>query len=476
TPTNSTRSSRKSVNIPKATQGTMISGDDLHPFSGISIDSRTVSKGDLFIAIKGNVHDGHRFIGDVIEKGGSGFLVEKGNIADLSGISGEKKERVCIAVTDTTEALGDLAAFHRNRSDISVIAITGSNGKTTTRRMTAACMDKRMNVLETMGNFNNQIGLPLTLLRLENSHQSAVLELGMNRPGEIRRLADICKPDIGVITNIGSAHLEQFDSVEGIMHAKGELLEKIVPKGVAVLNADDPLVLRLARETSRKILFFGLSENAAVRAASIKNSGLGTAFTLILPSEQIPIDLKIPGGFSVLNGLAAASVGHLVGLSGHEIKDGLENFSPAPGRMNIFSSETGIHIIDDTYNANPDSMNVAIRTLISLKKKDRAISVVGDMLELGEAAESMHKKIGALSARSGVKKLYAVGKFSGAVAQGATDQGMDPGNIMVGSKDDIFIHLIGEIRTGDWILVKGSRGMGMEEIVRRLKAWAKKQS
>ena len=373
-----------------------------------------------------------------------------------------------MAVKNTTKALGDLACFHRKRANASVVAITGSNGKTTTREMTAAVARQRFVTLSSQGNFNNEIGLPLTLLKLNHGHKWAVVELGMNAPGEIARLGEICMPDIGVITNIGPAHLEGVGSIEGVMRAKGELLDKIKPGGTAVLNSDDHRVMHLAGKTSSEIIFYGISGEATIRAEAIIEKDLCTSFRLALPEETIGIDLKIPGTFMVSNALAAAAVGYKLGLSAKEIKAGLEDFKPIGQRMNILHTSAGINLIDDTYNANLASMEAALKTLITLKKNNRGIFIVGDMFELGRHAEKMHKEIGVMASGFDVSMLYATGEFAEIVASGASGGGMKPKNIFTGSKKEIIDDLTGRLRTNDWVLVKGSRGMGMEEIVEDL--------
>ncbi len=458
--------------ILEATGGELLSGDIKQSFSGISIDSRRITADDLFVAIKGDNQDGHSFTGDVIRQGVCGLIIHKNKADQPPGIECQKKGVVCIKVNDTILALGDLAAFNRKRSNVSVVAITGSNGKTSTRKMTAGVVARCFDTLSTIGNLNNEIGLPLTLLNLNHNHKWAVVELGMNRPGEIRRLAEICSPDVGVITNIGPAHLEGLGSLDAVMHAKGELLEKIKPTGTAILNADDPRLMQLAENTSRDVLLFGLSENAVVRARAKMEKGLGLSFTLVLPAETISVDLKTPAEFMVSNALAAAAVGYRLGLTAKEIKVGLEDFEPVQGRMNILKTRKGINIIDDTYNANPGSMTEAIKTLNSLKGNNRGALVAGDMLELGDHAESLHRKIGSISARSNISRLYVTGQFAESVAAGARDEDMNSRDIFVGAKDEILEGIKGWLGPGDWILVKGSRGMRMEEIVEKLKAWA----
>ncbi len=457
--------------IQEASKGILLFEDETLTFSGVSIDSRKISINDLFVAIKGNVHDGHDFIEDVLGNGIRGLVINKDRANDLLSTKWKQKRPVCIAVDDTTKALGDLASFNRKRSNVSVIAITGSNGKTTTREMTTSIIAGRFNTLSATGSFNNEIGLPLTLLRLGRHHKWAVLELGMNSPGEIGRLADICLPDVGVITNIGPAHLEGLGSIEGIMNAKGELLEKIKPAGTAVLNADDQRVLQLAKKTSKNVLLFGSSKKAVIRASEIREKDFGISFSLNLESESVSIDLDIPGRFMVSNALAAAATGYLLGLSADDIKAGLEGFKPIQGRMNILKTTKGVDIIDDTYNANPDSVEVAIITLRSLRKNKRGFIVLGDMLELGKYAEPMHKKIGLLSAGSDITRLYVTGEFAEKVAEGAKEGNMDYRDIFKGTQKEILTDLTESLGPDDWVLVKGSRAMGMEKIVKGLIDW-----
>ena len=275
----------------------------------------------------------------------------------------------CVAVKDTLTALGDLASFHRSRWNLSVVALTGSNGKTTTRTMTTDVVNRRFKTLSPFGNFNNLVGVPLTLLRTRRSHEWAILELGMSRPGEIRRLGRICSPDIGLITNIGPAHLEGLGSLEGVMNAKGEILETLSPKGRLILNADDPMVMRLAKRAPCKPILFGLSKNADIRATALENSAAAVSFRLHVPGGDIHVTLPVPGAFNVSNALAAAAVGYCLEIPLNEIKTALGSFIPVKGRMNILETVHGPHLIDDTYNANPGSVKEALRTLAGLRKE-----------------------------------------------------------------------------------------------------------
>jgi UDP-N-acetylmuramoyl-tripeptide--D-alanyl-D-alanine ligase len=460
--------------IQEATDGEMLCGEFQQSFTDVFIDSRNLSSSGVFVAIVGEVHDGHKFLADVVTRGVQGLVVNRGNAADLPLADWEQKGIACLAVDDTTRALGALAAFNRWRSNASVVGITGSNGKTTTRQMIASVVSQQYRTLATTGNLNNQIGLPLTLLKLEPNHQWAVLELGTNYPGEIARLAQICEPDIGVITNIGPAHLEGLGSIEGVAREKGSLLQNMRPNGKAVLNADDPRVLKLADRVKTEALLYGLSPDAAVQATDIAEGEDGSGFTLHLAGDAISIRLITPGRFMVSNALAAAAVGKLLKLSLNQIKAGLERFTPVSGRMTILHPENGIHIIDDSYNANPESMKAALASLQKLCAGSRGVFVAGDMLELGQQASSLHREIGGLAAKIGVDRLYARGEFADQVTSGACDAGLPPEDAITGSRKEIIADLTNWLKPGDWVLVKGSRGMAMEKVVEGLKAWTAK--
>ncbi len=471
-PMDQNRAPWRTDDILNATGGKLFCGRLDRTFTGISIDSRKISSEDLFVAIQGDVHDGHAFIGDIIKKGISGFVIEQKKTDMPAVCEIQDAARVCITVDDTRRALGDLASFHRRRLPVSIVAVTGSNGKTSTRKMTSAVVSRRFCTLSTQGNLNNDIGLPLTLLNLETEHQWAVVELGMNRPGEIERLGEICLPDVGVITNIGPAHLEGLGSVDAVLKAKSELLAKIKPDGTAVLNADDSRLIKLADTALTNVLLFGLSENANIRAESVMQHGEGLSFNLVLPDEAVSVRLQSPAVFMISNALAAAAVGYLLGLSADDIKTGLETFEPVPGRMNIHKTHKGIHIIDDTYNANPGSMQAAIGTLAALKGKNKGFLIIGDMLELGEHSAPMHKMIGSVAAGSNIAGLYVTGNFADDVAAGALEGRMNSSNIYKGTREEILKAITQKLDAGDWVLVKGSRGMAMEKVVEGLLKWA----
>jgi len=462
--------------IIEATRGELLCGDLRRPFAGVSIDSRKISVDDVFVAITGEVHDGHTFISNIVDQGVRGFVINRHKAKPMPIDACKTSDIVCIAVEHTTRALGDMAAYNRLRSHASVIAITGSNGKTTTRRMTTMVLSRRHDTLTAVGNFNNDIGLPLTLLGLATGHRWAVLELGTNNPGEIARLAEICSPDIGVLTNIGPAHLEGLGSIEGVMQEKGDLLKNLGPGGKAILNADDPWVMQLASKIKTEVILYGLSREAAIRAEDVNETKHTISFTLIFAGESISIHLNFPGRFMISNALAAAAVGHQVGLSCGTVKAGLEAFKPVSGRMNIKHMPGGIHLIDDTYNANPASMKAAFATLNTMRAGARGVIVIGDMLELGAQAQSLHHKVGARAARLGISRLSAYGEFAAEVTAGAHDEGMQPTDTFEGTHDEIVEDLKNWLQPGDWLLVKGSRGMAMEKVVQELKEWCEESN
>jgi UDP-N-acetylmuramoyl-tripeptide--D-alanyl-D-alanine ligase len=454
-----------------ATGGSLISGTPDSCFAGIGIDSRVIGAGHLFVAIAGDVHDGHRFVGDVLERGVRGLVVAREQTAHLPMDRISAGGIVCVTVDDTVHALGAMARFNRNRGDLKVLAITGSNGKTTTRMLMDGVISKRFTTLSTCGNLNNHIGLPLTLFRLNPDHRAAILELGMNHAGEITRLGGICEPDVGAITNVGPAHLEGLGSIENVARAKGELLHTIRPGGTAILNADDPLVAVLADTVDRDVIYFGTGPRAQVRADDVRLTGAGTIFRLTTPSGSEPVTLATPAQVMVSNALAAAAAGEVMGVPLDQIRAGLEAFRPRDGRMGIRLLGGDIRLVDDTYNANPASMTAAIETLARMRGNRRTIAVLGDMLELGPQSAALHRDIGRAAGDACIDRLYIAGTFSGDVADGARERQMTADRIFCGAKEAIIDQLAHQLRSGDLILVKGSRGMAMETVVDAIVGW-----
>jgi UDP-N-acetylmuramoyl-tripeptide--D-alanyl-D-alanine ligase len=458
--------------IVTATGGRLLYGGPDQCFDGIGIDSRIIASGALFVAIQGASHDAHKFLPQVVAKGVRGIVVHERAETGLEHAAWQAQGVACVAVQDTTRALGALAAFQRDRMQIPVVAVTGSNGKTTTRRMTAQVLSQRLKTLATEGNLNNEIGVPLTLFRLTAEHQAAVVELGMNHAGEIDRLAAICRPTIGMITNVGPAHLEFLGSLQGVARAKGELLAHIAADGHVILNRDDAHLCDLAQRAPVPVLFFGTHPEADVRAEAVCESAEAVSFELVLPGGRLAVRLSTPGRFMVLNALAAAAAGHLAGVPIEAIKAGLESFRPGHGRLSVKATANGVHIIDDTYNANPASMAVALQTLAALKGERRGFIVFGEMLELGEQADALHHQVGTLAGRSGAVKLYACGAHAGHLLAGARQAGMAPEQLVAAAKEEIAADLTQVLAPGDWLLVKGSRGMAMETVVSAIEQWA----
>jgi len=460
--------------IRTATNGALLQGNPEALLRGVSNDSRRIASGELFVPLIGSNCDGHFFIADAFSRGADASFIQRQHPLG-AGLRERFAEKVLIEVTDPLHALGDLAHFWRQKFSIPVVAITGSNGKTTTKEMTWLIVSQKLSVLKNQGNWNNLIGLPLSLLQLGQQHQAAILEMGMSARGEIQRLAEIAAPDIGVITNVGPAHLEQLMTIENIMAAKGELFAALGPEGIAVVNQDDERVVSLAQTTRARVLTYGLRAGDVRGIVSPARSGEETTFTLAIKGAEITITLPLPGGMFLSNALAAAAVGHALNLSLEDVKQGLERFQPMPGRMEHISMR-GATIINDAYNANPVSLESSLRVLASVQNGTRKIAVLGDMLELGEHAAAYHRQAGYCAAQLGIDYLFLYGSFAESVAEGARSGALDERHIRVfTTKEALAEHLEQTMKHGDWILVKGSRAMGMEQIIALLRRSAAPQ-
>jgi UDP-N-acetylmuramoyl-tripeptide--D-alanyl-D-alanine ligase len=432
-------------------------------------DSRLVRTGDLFVAFAGDRFDGHAFVGTALAKGAAVVIVQEDY--QLPTLPKRVSEPVLIGVKDTLVAYQQLAAHHRSRFAIPVVAITGSNGKTTTKEMVAAVLARRWRTLKTEGNLNNRIGVPHTLFSLTPRHEAAVIEMGVDQEGQTTRLCEIARPTVGIITNIGPDHLEFFGSMEGSAQAKAELLDKLPLDGAVVLNADDQYFDYLAARAQCRVVSFGLSPKADVRAAlSRDGSNDGATFGLILPGRARPITirLKTHGHHNIQNALAAAAVGYVLGVPGAAIAEGLGRFRPAAMRSQILRCH-GLRVINDCYNANPASMQAALRLLAQLGSGKRTIAVLGDMLELGSDAKQLHRTVGVLLAEQGVTQLISCGVLGRELAQGARSAGMAADRIIeVPDAAAAGDTLKAMVRQGDVVLVKASRGMRMEQVVEAL--------
>lgn len=434
-------------------------------------DSRDIGDGDLFVAIKGERMDGHDFVPAALKRGAVGALVQDDYRLPPSVQRRAGRGPVVLSVPDTLRAYQQLAAYHRNRFQIPVVAVTGSNGKTTTKEMVADVLAQRWPVLRTEGNLNNRIGVPQTLFKLAPRHKAAVIEMGVDQAGQTARLCEIVRPTVGLITNIGPDHLEFFGTMDVSAQAKGELLEFLPPEGRAVLNADDAYFGYLAARVRCEVLSFGLSSKAQVRADQLTmGSRQGTQFHLRLPgrSKPQPVAIRVHGVHNVLNALAAAAVGHVMGLSPAAIAEGLARFRPAAMRSQVLTVG-GIRIINDCYNANPASMKAAIDLLLALGAGARSVAVLGDMLELGPSAPALHREVGAYLAERGVTHLIACGALGKYVADGARSAGMAPERVVHepdAARAGAALQALAQ--EGDVVLVKASRGMKMEQAVEML--------
>ncbi len=455
--------------ILDCTRGDLLAGRPDLTVSGISTDSRTLRPGELFIALTGDRFDGHDFFPEAIARGASGVLGRKGSLCVPP--RGWMEPTALIQVGDPLFALGEIARHWRARHEVRLLAITGSNGKTTTKDMTAAILSRKGSVLKTEGNLNNLIGVPLTLMGLRRHHEMAVVEMGMSEPGEIKRLCEIARPDLGLITQVAPAHLEGLKSLEAVAKAKGELFEALGERDMAVVNLDDPHVRRLAGSCRGRQLTYGEAPGAAVRGLRLDPFHQdGARMVLEVCGEQRPVRMRCHGRPCLLNALAAAAASWAMGAPLEQIVDGLETFRPAPMRLTLLSLSEGIRLIDDTYNANPTSMAEALETL-SRMASGRKIAVLGDMLELGACAPDAHRATGRRAADLGIDILIAVGRWAQDVVLGARSSPSPPEkSAALSSQQEALDELMAEVKEGDWILVKASRGVAMERVVEGLKA------
>lgn len=479
--------------IIEATRGKLLSGNSKsldhrkklsHNFKGVSIDSRTISDGEIFFALRGQRFNGHDFIGEAVSKGAGGVVIERETKFTVhpvrkkaprglsNGVNGSRF--TVIIVKDTLKALQDLAHFLRVRRNIPVVAITGSNGKTTTKEMTYTILLKRFKVIKNEGNLNNQFGLPLSLTRLAPDDEMVVLELGMNALGEIKRLCDIAVPSHGVITNIGSAHIGELGDLDSIRSAKLEILQGLT---VVVLNADDSFLMqgyesiRMHKGFGDRLITFSVNNDSHVRAENVVATDNGSSFTLrVKGGESIALKLNVHGLFNVYNALAASAVCLSLGITVEEIKTALEGYTAFPMRFEVMRRDK-ITLINDSYNANPSSMEEALKELVRMRGKGRAVAILGDMLELGEFSEKAHRTIGKMVSDIGVNVFVAVGEMmSFAAGEGKKVKGekLMPAIYIFRNVDEASGNVMNIIRQGDTVLIKGSRAMGMEKILEEI--------
>lgn len=433
---------------------------------GISTDSRTIEPGEVFFALKGDNFDGHQHIGEALGKGAVAAVAEK-------TIRGRSAEQVLV-VGDTLSSLGDLAGAILRKQGIKVVAVTGSNGKTTTKEMIAAIVRKRdQQALITQGNYNNLIGLPLTVFQLARESRLAVLEMGMSGFGEIARLVEIAEPDVGLITSVGAAHLEFFGKVSEVAKAKGEMYAGLKQSAIAVVNLDEALLVREAGKFSGNKLTFGFSGKADIRLGALKDMGLkGQRLTIFGPGSEkgIKVDLALLGGHNAHNALAASAAALAAGSDWNEIKQGLEDVKPVPGRLMPQKTAGGIWLIDDSYNANPASMAAGLRVLASLKSSSYKGAILGDMLELGEKSDRLHREIGSLAGELKLDFLALVGSKAELIGRAAAKAGLNLKMIKVLETPEEAAEWSRKVAPkNSLILVKGSNGVGLKRAVASLR-------
>ncbi|HEX5489350.1 MAG TPA: UDP-N-acetylmuramoyl-tripeptide--D-alanyl-D-alanine ligase [Rhodanobacteraceae bacterium] len=415
----------------------------------VSTDSRTLGAGELFVALKGERHDGHDHVAEAATRGAAGALVSRRVEVDLPQI----------VVADSLHALGDLASAVRAQHNVVVIGITGSNGKTTVKSLAARILARHGPTHSNAASFNNEIGLPLTLLGMPDATRYAVLEMGAGKPGDIAYLAAIARPRIGLVNNVGPAHLERMHSLEGIAETKGAMYQALPQDGVAVINADDPFAAYFTGLAgARRVLRFGLASSADVAAADVRLGADASAFTLTTPSGRATVNLPLPGRHNVANALAAAALAHAAGVALDDIVAGLQDAESVEGRLRRRESPQGWVLFDDSYNANPGSALAAVATL-ALQPGERWL-VLGNMAELGDDAARLHAGIGQAAREQGITRVYAVGKLAARAAEAFGGEGR-----VHADQAALITALRGDLHAGVYVLVKGSHSSHMENVV-----------
>lgn len=447
--------------IVDATRGRLIAGPHDVVFTQLFIDSREVKPGGLFVALRGEQHDGHVFIPQAVEHGATGILCER----PAQGIDGA----AVIQVDDTRRALFDIAADRLSRQSHPIVAITGSAGKTTTKDLIAHVLGRRLRVRKSEGNLNTYTGIPMTIFQMDPRDRVLVVEYAMSRAGEIRELTQVAPPTIGVVLNVGLAHVGFLGSIEAVAAAKRELIEGLATGGLAVLNADDPRV-RAMSAVGRRFTLFGFAKDATVRAERIRLRGLeGSTFMLHTPRGKAEIDLRLPGQHSISNALAAAAVALEFEFDAPAIASALHGFAPPSRRMNIVSGRNGATVIDDSYNASPGSMQAALEVLRLAPKGALKVAVLGDMLELGDQAEQAHDEVGSLAGKT-ADVVIAVGEYASRMVQSARGAGLPIERAVVVESAEQAVAAVTQFLTPQTqVLVKGSRGMRLERVVEQIR-------
>ena len=449
------------LQIAKLAEAKLESGDKGVSVERISTDSRTIKKGELFVALRGENFDGHKFIEDVTKKGAAGAIVDpnwKGNPAQKFAI---------IRAKDTLVAYQTLSANYRKSLSIKVLAITGSNGKTSTKDFAASVLGRKFRVTKTQGNFNNHVGLPRTILEATSQDDVAVWEIGMNHPGEVAPLARIAAPDAAIITNVGVAHIEFMGTREAIAQEKGALVEAVGVEGTVILNADDPFSEGIAKRTSARVVLAGINDGV-LRATDVEQNSDGSEFTILEGAHRCRAQLSVPGLHMVQNALLAVAGGRAFGVALEECAIGLATAPLTKARLQI-KEVNGVQFLDDSYNANPDSMKAALRTLIELATDGNRIAVLGEMRELGAESQRGHEEVGQEAAALGVDQLIGIGEMGALIVDAAKKAGLDKSSTVQSTAE--AAELLAEIAgPGDLVLIKGSRLARTEEVIEQFGA------
>ena len=438
--------------------GRVVGGNPAVPVTNISSDSRALKPGDLFIAIRGEKFDGHDYLADAARLGAAGAIVER----EIAGLPASFS---LIVVADSVRGLQSLASAYRTTLRLTSVCITGSNGKTSTKDLCASVLAQRYHVTRTAGNLNNHLGVPFSILRADSTHDVGVFEIGMNHAGEIAPLAAIARPDIGIITNVGVAHIEFLGTREAIAQEKGALAEAVGEKGTVILNADDAFTPSLAKRTRARVMTAGLL-GGEVRATDLEHLSTGTRFRLHASGQCVQADLPVPGEHMVRNALLACAAGISLGLSLDECAAGLRALNLTAGRLTQ-KTIGGIRILDDTYNANPDSMSAALVTLARMPGAGRRIAVLGGMGELGKESEHGHRSVGEVAGREKIGCVITVGESARWIAEAAENSGVST-VIRTADADEATRTLRDIAQPGDTVLVKASRSARLERIVQAL--------